>query len=432
VKPQTLFRYQYSNHLGSACLELDDQAGIISYEEFHPYGTTAHRVVATGIEAAPKRYRYTGMERDEESGLTYHSVRYYVPWLGTWTGPDPSGITYGVNVYAHSGANPLRFADVNGRSLTDTVVSFLDRVEESLGLAEPTGPQTTPISRESPKLREYVAAEQSDTSANQTTAEKKAKGIGRALSGFKGSYERYREEQERKAKVQVQGTVLVAGSLVVAVAPEAAPLLVEFAGVSAPVAATSVAVAGTAGGAAQEYGLTGKVTPSGLIVSAGFSTFGAAKSLQSLEELQGISKVERGVISGVEREKTAVKAAAGNVGAKGEIDVAELLSSEGVNVHFQTPTPPKGPPKFGTADYLVGGEPGTGVGGTATDVLTPITSEPDSVISSIVKKENQAPNIIVNMSATAVTEWELGDVMSRVRTGFGANNIKSVRFVKVK
>ena len=34
-------RYQYDNHLGSACLELDDHAEIISYEEYHPFGTTS-------------------------------------------------------------------------------------------------------------------------------------------------------------------------------------------------------------------------------------------------------------------------------------------------------------------------------------------------------------------------------------------------------
>lgn len=36
--PPQLIRYQFSNHLGSATLELDDQAQIISYEEYYPYG----------------------------------------------------------------------------------------------------------------------------------------------------------------------------------------------------------------------------------------------------------------------------------------------------------------------------------------------------------------------------------------------------------
>ena len=76
-----LHRYQYSNNVLSASLELNDQASVISYEEYHPYGTTAYRATNKDIEVPPKRYRYTGMERDEESGLSYHSRRYYASWL---------------------------------------------------------------------------------------------------------------------------------------------------------------------------------------------------------------------------------------------------------------------------------------------------------------------------------------------------------------
>src|SRR5262249_28105528 len=88
VKEQTHFRYQYSNHLGSACLELDHRAEIISYEEYHPYGTSAYRLMKSQVEAPPKRYRYTGMERDEESGLSYHGARHYAQWLGRWVSCD--------------------------------------------------------------------------------------------------------------------------------------------------------------------------------------------------------------------------------------------------------------------------------------------------------------------------------------------------------
>ena len=79
-----LHRYQYSNNVLSASLELNDQASVISYEEYHPYGTTAYRATNKDIEVPPKRYRYTGMERDEESGLSYHSRRYYASWLSGW------------------------------------------------------------------------------------------------------------------------------------------------------------------------------------------------------------------------------------------------------------------------------------------------------------------------------------------------------------
>ncbi len=68
--PPQLIRYQFGNHLGSASLELDDQAQIISYEEYYPYGSTSYQAVRSRHRsAAAKRYRYTGKERDEESGI---------------------------------------------------------------------------------------------------------------------------------------------------------------------------------------------------------------------------------------------------------------------------------------------------------------------------------------------------------------------------
>lgn len=87
-----LVRYQLHNHLGSASLELDQRAQIISYEEYHPFGTTAFQAKNQAIRSVAKRYRYTGMERDEETGLEYHSARYYLPWLGRWLSSDPIGI----------------------------------------------------------------------------------------------------------------------------------------------------------------------------------------------------------------------------------------------------------------------------------------------------------------------------------------------------
>lgn len=114
-KAEPILRYQYSNHLGSACLELDHQAKVISYEEYHPYGTSAYRAVKSGIEAPAKRYRYTGMERDEESGLGYHTARYYLSWLGRWGSCDPTELVDGLNLYAYVSANPVRLLDQLGR-----------------------------------------------------------------------------------------------------------------------------------------------------------------------------------------------------------------------------------------------------------------------------------------------------------------------------
>lgn len=118
--PSSVFRFQFANHLGSACLELDDLAAIISYEEFYPYGSTSFQAVSSAIEVSAKRYRYTGKERDEETGFTYHGARYYVPWLGRWTSGDPLSIADSPNVYLYSRDNPLVFTDSDGREPTTT------------------------------------------------------------------------------------------------------------------------------------------------------------------------------------------------------------------------------------------------------------------------------------------------------------------------
>jgi RHS repeat-associated protein len=112
----TVYRYQYSNHLGSATVELNDRAEIISYEEYHPYGTSAYRATNSDIEIPPKRYRYTGMERDEESGLGYHKARYYSPQFGLWISPDPKGLADGLCVYSYCHGNPIMGHDTSGTS----------------------------------------------------------------------------------------------------------------------------------------------------------------------------------------------------------------------------------------------------------------------------------------------------------------------------
>ncbi len=111
--PKRLIRYQVGNHLGSAILELDDNAQIISYEEYSPYGSTTYQAVRGDIET-PKRYRYTGKERDEESGFYYHGARYYAPWLARWTSADPAGLVDGLNLYRYCSANPIGLSDPTG------------------------------------------------------------------------------------------------------------------------------------------------------------------------------------------------------------------------------------------------------------------------------------------------------------------------------
>ena len=127
-----LYRYQYSNHLGSVGLECDATGQIISYEEFHPYGTTAYQARNAKVQAAAKRYRYTGMERDEETGLAYHTARYYMGWLGRWGSCDLIDQD-GFNKYKYVRGNPLEYNDLSGNQST-FFPSYSEEDENSLNL----------------------------------------------------------------------------------------------------------------------------------------------------------------------------------------------------------------------------------------------------------------------------------------------------------
>jgi RHS repeat-associated protein len=114
--PTPRIRYQFDNHLGSSVLELDQHASIISYEEYYPYGSTSFEAAEIASEVSKKRYRYTGKERDEETGFYYHVARYYAPWLGKWTSCDPTGLKDGPNLYQYADANPVMHTDPTGQA----------------------------------------------------------------------------------------------------------------------------------------------------------------------------------------------------------------------------------------------------------------------------------------------------------------------------
>jgi RHS repeat-associated protein len=121
-------RYQFANGTGSTSLELDDTGGLLTYEEYSPYGNSTFQA-GDCAEVSLKRYRYTGKERDEENGFNYHGVRYYAPWLGRWTSCDPAGFVDGPNLFAFTRGNPIRYSDGSGTQCDPTNSSCLDPTE---------------------------------------------------------------------------------------------------------------------------------------------------------------------------------------------------------------------------------------------------------------------------------------------------------------
>jgi RHS repeat-associated protein len=173
--PSPVIRYQLANHLGTAALELSASFAIVSYEEYYPYGSTSYQAGTSAAEVSLKRYRFTGKERDEETGLYYHGARYYAPWLGRWTATDPSEMSDGLNVYVYCHARPIGLFDPTGCA---------GQTEEQLNRSHP---DSVPDNRPPLPVGEFVknhiftgTQEQKDFKAQRAIGI--FTGIGRAVS----------------------------------------------------------------------------------------------------------------------------------------------------------------------------------------------------------------------------------------------------------
>jgi RHS repeat-associated protein len=115
-------KYHLGDHLGSSNVAIDETGSWVNREEYTPYGETSFGSFAR------KRYRFTGKERDEESGLSYHGARYYAPWLCRWTSCDPAGTVDSLNLYAYARNNSMRFVDHTGTMSKEEAAQYIERM----------------------------------------------------------------------------------------------------------------------------------------------------------------------------------------------------------------------------------------------------------------------------------------------------------------
>ena len=122
-------RYSLDNHLGSSRLELDQNADILTMEEYYPFGCTALWSAKNQTEAKYKTIRYSGKERDA-TGLYYYGYRYYMPWMGRWLNPDPAWTVDGLNLYRMVRNNPITLSDGDGRAPEDDVIRATKAIKQ--------------------------------------------------------------------------------------------------------------------------------------------------------------------------------------------------------------------------------------------------------------------------------------------------------------
>lgn len=140
--PDIRVRYQMDNHLGSSLLELDETAKEISYEEYYSYGGSAYIAGENEVEVKLKRYRYSGKERDEETGLYYYGARYYAPWLCRWCSCDPIGASDTLNIWEYCYNNPVNYSDLSGMA-GNPINSIAQHNKQGLALRDSVGNLTS-------------------------------------------------------------------------------------------------------------------------------------------------------------------------------------------------------------------------------------------------------------------------------------------------
>jgi RHS repeat-associated protein len=112
--------YYFSDHLGTSREIVQAGSTTPCYDaDFYPYGGERWY-----IDSCDSHFKFTGKERDSESGLDNFGARYDSSSLGRFMTTDPVMITterlmnpQQLNLYAYVANNPLRFIDPTGEIL---------------------------------------------------------------------------------------------------------------------------------------------------------------------------------------------------------------------------------------------------------------------------------------------------------------------------
>jgi len=110
--------FYHSDHLGSASWITDYRGKAVQHIQYLPYGEPYINQRAAGTTYS-ERFRFTGKERDEETGFGYFGARYMDHELMTmWLSVDPMADKYpNISPYAYCAWNPVRLVDPDGRDV---------------------------------------------------------------------------------------------------------------------------------------------------------------------------------------------------------------------------------------------------------------------------------------------------------------------------
>jgi len=118
--PGNTAHYYLQDHLGSARVTTDAAGALEKQTDYSPYGG---EIWTSGTNT--NHYKFTGKERDAESGLDDFGDRYHASTLGRWMSPDAINATAErvlnpsntMNKYIYGANNPLKYLDPDGKDI---------------------------------------------------------------------------------------------------------------------------------------------------------------------------------------------------------------------------------------------------------------------------------------------------------------------------
>ena len=174
--------FYHGDHLGSANWITDADGKPIQYIHYAPYGELIANQQTIGYD---ERFKFTGKERDAETGYDYFGARFYDHRKGFWNSVDPLADKYpNVTPYLYCNGNPIMLVDPDGRVPIE-VVGYLTLTQPELAAVCAIG------------VTIYLVTHPDDAEAIASAIED---GVNSAIENVKGIYTSVKDKMRLIAK----------------------------------------------------------------------------------------------------------------------------------------------------------------------------------------------------------------------------------------
>jgi RHS repeat-associated protein len=114
--------FYHPDHLGSTSIITDKNGVATQFVAYMPFGES---LVDEHSSRKEQPYKFSGKEKDEETGLSYFGARYYDSQVAVWYGADKLAEKYpNVGGYVYCFSNSIKLVDPNGYEPTKSRIQY--------------------------------------------------------------------------------------------------------------------------------------------------------------------------------------------------------------------------------------------------------------------------------------------------------------------